>query len=101
MEQNRLLESDVRQEEASGRGAFFIETDAGRVAELAYRRTAANIVVLEHTEVSPTLRGSGAGGLLVRTAIAWARSTGTKLQLECNYVKAVFERHPEFQDVLG
>ncbi len=100
MEQNPLREGDVHQEEASGRGGFFIETGAGRVAELAYRRTSADTVVLEHTEVSPTLRGSGAGGLLVRAAVAWARGTGTKLELECNYAKTAFERHPEFHDVL-
>jgi hypothetical protein len=100
MEQAEKSEIEIQHEDHGVRGAFYVETDAGRVAELSWSRTSPQAVVLEHTEVSDVLRGRGAGRLLVEAAVAWARRTGTKLVPACAYAKTVFERQPALRDVL-
>jgi uncharacterized protein len=93
-------ELEIRHEERGDRGAFYVETAAGRLAELTYARTSPQTVVLEHTEVSDALRGRGAGRLLVEAAVEWARRTGTKFVPVCTYARSVFERYPGLRDVL-
>lgn len=100
MEQAEKPELEVQHEDRGDRGAFYVETDAGRVAELSWSRTSPHAVVLEHTQVSDVLRGRGAGRLLVEAAVAWARRTGTRLVPACAYAKTVFERHPALRDVV-
>ncbi len=92
---------EIRHEEQGDRGAFFVETEAGRLAELAYSRTSPQTIVIEHTDVSDALRGQGVGRLLVEAAVEWGRRTGTKFVPVCAYAKSVFERYPGLRDVLG
>lgn len=100
MEQARGPEIEISHEESGDRGAFYVETAAGRLASLTYRRSSPQTVVLEHTEVSKALAGQGVGRRLVEAAVAWARRTGTKFVPVCTYAKSVFERDPGLRDVL-
>lgn len=101
MEQPGARELEILHEESDGRGAFYVETDAGRLAQLTYRRTSPQTVVLEHTEVSNALAGQGVGRRLVEAAVEWARRTGTTFVPVCTYAKRVFERYPDLRDVLA
>lgn len=101
MEQARTPEIQISHEASGDRGTFYVETEAGRLATLAYLRTSPQTVVLEHTQVSNALAGQGVGRRLVEAAVDWARRTGTTLVPECTYAKKVFERSPELRDVLG
>lgn len=98
--QTGTAELEIRHEEQGGVGAFFVERDGQRVAELRYTRSSPQTVVLEHTEVSSVLQGQGVGRKLVEAAVTWARGTGTRFVPVCTYAKTVFERHPGLRDVL-
>ncbi len=100
MEQLRTPEIEIRHEEQGDRGTFYVQTEAGRLAELTYSRTSPQTVVLEHTDVSDALRGRGVGRLLVEAAVQWARRTGTRFVPVCDYARSVFERYPGLRDVL-
>jgi predicted GNAT family acetyltransferase len=100
MEEPSTSEIEIRHEEQGDRGAFYVETEAGRLAELTYSRTSPQTVVIEHTDVSDALRGRGVGRLLVEAAVRWARRTGTQFVPVCTYAKTVFERYPGLRDVL-
>jgi len=100
MEQAGTPGIEISHEEQGSSGAFFVQTEAGRLAELTYTRPSPQIAVIEHTEVSAALRGGGVGRLLVEAVVEWARKTNTKLLPICAYAKSVFERHPELRDVL-
>jgi predicted GNAT family acetyltransferase len=100
MEATHGTELEIQHDDGDTAGAFFIDGEGGRLAELSYTRTGPSTVVLVHTEVSSTLQGRGVARMLVDHAIAWARQTGTKLVPLCPYVKSVFDRHPELRDVL-
>jgi predicted GNAT family acetyltransferase len=92
---------DVRHEEGGGRGAFYVEQGEERVAELTYARAGRDRVVIEHTEVSDTMRGQGVARKLVGAAVAWARASGTRVEARCPYARSVFDRDASLRDVLG
>ena len=90
---------EVRHEEANGRGAFFIEREGERLAEMTYSRAGAGRVVIDHTEVHQKLQGKGVARHLLDTAVAWARKTGTRVHATCPYAKAQFEKDASIRDV--
>jgi predicted GNAT family acetyltransferase len=90
----------VELEEEGHRGAFFVEREGRRLAELTFSATPdRKLVILDHTEVSESLRGEGIARTLVQAAVAWARKTNVKLVPLCPFAKAVFDREPQFADV--
>ena len=90
----------VGHEESGHRGAFTIEVDGKRLGELTYT-VAGSRVILDHTAVDDALRGKGAGGKLVKAAVDWARANGRKLMPLCPYAKSVFDKTPDYRDVLA
>jgi len=93
-------EISVQVEQKEHRGAFFIEREGQRLAELTFSATPdGKLVILDHTDVSESLRGQGIARKLVEAAVAWARRTNVKLVPLCPFAKAVFDREPEFGDV--
>lgn len=88
----------IRHREHEGRGEFYVERDGRRVAELTYSSNAGAMVV-GHTWVDPTLRGSRLAPDLVEAAVAYARNEGRKIIPVCSYVRAVFNRSDKYADV--
>lgn len=94
-------EIQIAHQEADGRGAFFVERDGQRLAELTYRRVGERLVVLDHTEVHPTLQGMGVARKLLDAAVAWARKSTTTITPTCSYAKNQFDKDPTIRDVLA
>lgn len=90
----------VSHAEADGRGAFFVEREGVRLAEMTYSRVDAGHVIVDHTEVHAKLQGLGVGRRLLDTLVAWARQTGTKVVATCPYAAAQFAKDPSIRDVL-
>ena len=92
----------VRREDPGhkGKGAWVIERDGKTLAELTYT-TAGSRVILDHTDVSDALRGTGSGKKLVIAAAQWARESNVKLMPLCPFAKSVFDKTPEIRDVLS
>jgi predicted GNAT family acetyltransferase len=57
-------------------------------------------MIFTHTLVPPELRGRGVAELLVRAALADARTAGRRVVPACSYVAKFIERHPEYQDLV-
>lgn len=89
----------IEHEQNGHRGAFFIEDEGKRLAELTYT-VAGSRVILDHTDVDDALRGTGAGRKLVAAAVDWARDEEVKLMPLCPFARSVFDKTPEFGDVL-
>ena len=70
------------------------------VGELTYSRMSAAKIIADHTGVDESLRGMGVGKALVERLIADARNDGFKIVPLCPYVKAQYQRHPEWSDVM-
>ena len=92
---------EIEHEESGGRGAFFVAREGVRLAEMTYSRVDAQHVIIDHTEVNERLQGLGVARRLLDTAVAWARSTGTRITATCPYAKAQFEKDPSIRDVLA
>lgn len=90
----------IEHEQNGHRGAFFIEDEGRRLAELTYT-VAGSRVILDHTDVDDALRGTGAGRKLVAAAVDWARDEEVKLMPLCPFARSVFDKTPEFGDVLA
>ena len=79
-------------------GRFEIEHD-GAVAFLEYA-LAGRVLELLHTEVPPSMHGTGAGSSLVQSALEWAREHGVKVDVICPYALEYINKHPEYSDLL-
>lgn len=95
-------EGGISHAEHGHRGAFYIERDGIRVAEMTYSRGSPTLVIIDHTEVSATLAGQGIGRLLLDHAVAWARETHTKLLATCPFASVQFAKdRARYADVLA
>lgn len=93
--------AEVQRSEANHKGAFFLEAAGKRVTEMTYSRTPdGKVIIIDHTEVDPSLRGQGISKTLVAAAVQWARAERIRVVPLCPFAKAVIDRTPEFQDVL-
>ncbi len=90
---------EIAHEETDNRGAFYFERDGARLAEMTYKRSGPTLVEIDHTEVNEKLRGLGASRRMLDAAVAWARSSGTRVTATCSYARAQFEKDTSIQDV--
>lgn len=91
---------NIQIEQTESKGAFYIEENNVRLAEMTFSKAGADTIIIDHTEVSDALRGTGAGKKLVTEAVEYARKNNLKIIPLCPFAKTVFERTPEFKDVL-
>jgi uncharacterized protein len=92
---------DIGQEERGSKGSFFIDKDGVRAAEMTYSRAGDTTFIIDHTEVSAALRGTGAGRKLVEAAVAWARRDSLRIIPLCPFASSVFAKDPALRDVLA
>lgn len=90
----------VQHEQPDHKGAFYIEENGKRVAEMTYVMAGESNMIIDHTEVGDELRGQGAGAQMVAAAVAYAREKGIKIRPLCPFAKSVFDKTPAFADVL-
>ena len=93
--------ANVALSENGARGAFYIERDGERIAEMTFMHDGPNRARFDHTFVAPELRGRGVARLLLDAAVEWARRTGIRIVPECSYVRVAFARDPKIRDVLA
>jgi uncharacterized protein len=77
----------------------FVLHDEQGTGELRYNIIGSQII-LEHTEVSPALRGRGVAASLARTALEYPRANALTVIPVCPFVIGYLERHPEYQRLL-
>ncbi len=90
----------IQHKEGENRGVFFIAEEEEILAQLAYAKSSDNTMIIEHTEVDDELRGQNIGYELVHKSVEYARMHGMKVSPVCPFAKAVFDKKPEFGDVL-
>lgn len=96
------MQPAIHHTESDAKGAFYLDgPDGRRVAEMTYSRTNPSLVIVDHTEVAPSLGGQGIGRKLLDELVAWARSSGTRVMPLCPYAKAQFDKDPSIRDVLA
>ena len=61
------------------KGAFYIEHDHIRVAEMTFSQAGSDKIIIDHTEVDESLKGKGIGYRLVEEAVYYARENQIKI----------------------
>jgi predicted GNAT family acetyltransferase len=92
---------NIQQEESGNEGLFFITEEDHELAEMVYQWDGDKRIIIDHTEVDPSLEGKGIGKALVARAVEFAREKGITILPICPYAKKVMERTPEYADVLS
>lgn len=90
----------IQHKEIGGKGMFYLEQDGNLLAELVYTKPSDDKIIIEHTEVDPSLEGKGVGKLLVETAVDYVRKKGLKVIPLCPFAKLMFDRRADLRDVL-
>jgi predicted GNAT family acetyltransferase len=96
-----MTDPTIQHQETDHRGAFYVERDGQRLAEMTYSRANATLIIIDHTEVDERLKGQGAGRQLLDALVQWARHTGTKVMATCPFALAQFRKDASIRDVLG
>jgi predicted GNAT family acetyltransferase len=91
----------IQQKEEHGEGKFYVEEDGSPVAELVYSTPSPDTMIIKHTEVDDSLSGKGVGKQLVQAVVEHARKHSKNIVPRCTFAKSVFDREPEWQDVLS
>lgn len=95
-----MNEITIQHSESESKGAFFVEENGKRLAEMTYSKSGRDLIIIDHTEVSDELRGKSVGLKLVHAAVDLARRQHIKIMPLCPFAKSVFDRKSEFRDVL-
>jgi predicted GNAT family acetyltransferase len=90
----------IQHKQSGNKGIFYVEADGQLEAEMIYHMTTPNKMVIEHTEVGDELRGQNVGFELVHAAVEYSRQHHIKITLWCPFAKKVFDKKPDWNDVL-
>lgn len=91
---------EIKQQDNSENGQFYVEQDGKIVAKMTYVWAGTDRIIIDHTEVGPALKGMGAGKQMVSKAVTFAREKGISIVPLCPFARSVFDKVPEFRDVL-
>lgn len=91
---------EIQHKDNGNKGKFYIEIDNQVEAEMSYVWTGTDKIIIDHTEVSPILKGKNIGKQLVTKAVEFAREKNIKIIPLCPFAKSVFDKVIEFRDVL-
>ncbi len=82
------------------KGAFYIEVNEKQEAMMTFVFAGEDKIIIDHTEVNSGNEGKGFGKKMVNKAVEFAREKGIKILPLCPFAKSVFDKTPEFSDVL-
>ena len=80
---------------------YSLDGQGALLCEITFPEDGPSVVNIDHTFVSPALRGQGIADRLVRAAAEQLRSDGRRARVTCSYAADWFSRHPEFSGVLN
>ena len=90
----------IQHKQQENHGMFYVVEDGDILAEMVYSQSPNGPMIIEHTEVDEQLRGRNVGYELVHAGVEYARKHNFKISPVCPFAKSVFDKKPDFQDVL-
>jgi len=91
---------EIQRTDDGKKGKFFVEKDGKEVAEMTYTMAGETRMIIDHTGVDDSMRGTGAGKQLVKAGVEFARENELIVLPLCPFAKAIIDKIPEYQDVL-
>jgi predicted GNAT family acetyltransferase len=81
-------------------GYFYVSVNGKSEAKLTFVYAGNDKIIIDHTEVNPGNNGKGFGKKMVVKVIEFAREKNITIIPLCPFAKSVFDKNPEFRDVL-
>jgi len=81
-------------------GFFYISLDGKQEAKMTFVFAGSDKIIIDHTEVNPGNNGKGFGKKMVVKAVEFAREKNITIIPLCPFAKSVFDKNPEYRDVL-
>ena len=91
---------EIKQQDNQKNGEFYMMNNDEKAAQMTYVYAGPDKIIIDHTEVSDSLRGQSAGKKLVYEAVAFARKNNLKIMPLCPFAKSVFDKNNDIKDVL-
>lgn len=82
------------------KGYFYVSVDEKQEGKMTFVFAGNDKIIIDHTEVNPGNNGKGYGKKMVAKAVEYAREKNIKIIPLCPFAKKVFDKTPEFRDVL-
>ncbi|MES2410367.1 MAG: GNAT family N-acetyltransferase [Bacteroidota bacterium] len=82
------------------KGFFYIDVDGKQEAKMTFVFAGDDKIIIDHTEVNPGNEGRGFGKKMLTKAVEYARENDIKIIPLCTFAKSVFDKVPEYRDVL-
>jgi predicted GNAT family acetyltransferase len=92
---------NIQHQSDDHRGAFFIEENSTKLAEMVYVMAGPKKMIIEHTEVDERLKGQGVGAKLLEALVDFVRKEEIKVIPLCPFANATFKKRADLQDVLN
>lgn len=92
---------ELKQHDTEKNGYFAYEENGKTIALMTYVYAGEHKFIIDHTEVREGGEGKGLGKKLVQAAVEFARSKGYQILPLCPFAKSVFEKTPDYADVLA
>lgn len=84
-----------------GNNRFYVgESEEQDVARITYYYEQENVIVINHTFVSPELRGKAIAGKLLSKVISFAKENKLLIIPKCSYAVVKMTRNDEYKDIL-
>ncbi len=94
------MNEEVKLELNGSKGYFYVSVDGKQEGKMTFVFAGNDKIIIDHTEVNPGNNGKGFGKKMVAKAVEYAREKGIKIIPLCPFAKKVFDKTPEFRDVL-
>lgn len=91
---------EIKHQDTGSKGEFYVGEEGHHLAEMTYSWAGTDKFIIDHTDVSDTLRGQGVGRYLLDAAVQFARDRQVKIIPLCPFAKSVFQKDANIQDVL-
>lgn len=94
------MNEEVQLELTDKNGFFHIDNNGKTEAKMTFVFAGPDKIIIDHTEVNESNNGKGFGKKMVAKAVEFAREKNIKIIPLCPFAKKVFDKTPEFTDVL-
>ena len=94
------MNEKVQLELTDKNGFFHIDINGKTEAKMTFVFAGPDKIIIDHTEVNEGNNGKGFGKKMVAKAVEFAREKNIKIIPLCPFAKKVFDKTPEFGDVL-
>jgi len=91
---------EIQHRDNTEKGAFFVRENEQLLAEMSYVWSGDNRIIIDHTEVDPSLKGQGVGKKLFDRVIAFSREKNLKVLPLCPFAKSLFDKDASLNDLL-